>query len=164
MWGTMRALINLPLVVVLVPLFAIRQTTAKMTHQVSSQTRAHLLIAMRTEAFNYAKYSLYAQQTRRNGKGNLADIFEKAAETKRYEHFAVEAKLVGLVETEPENLKEAIQGESRDEVMYFDLAKEAATGGDVVAERHFDEFRRQAAEQRDELKAFLATLDSKNMN
>jgi|SRR5580765_6891708 len=152
----MRAPFYLLSLVLLASPFAIREATANKTHQVSSRMRAQLRIAMRTEAFNYAKYSLYAQQARRNGNNNLADIFEKAADTKRYEHFTVEAKLVGLVETESENLKEAVQGESRDEVMYFDLAKEAAGDGDALAERHFDDFRRKAAEQRDAFKALLS--------
>lgn len=140
----------------LASLFAIREARAKNAHQFSPRTRAHLRTAMRTEAFSYAKYLLYAQQARRNGNNALADTFEKAADAKRYEHFTVEAKLVGLVETESENLKDALQGESRDEVMYFDLAKEAAADGDALAERHFDEFRRKAAEQRDTFKALLS--------
>jgi rubrerythrin len=156
----MRVRFYLWLLLALAPLCAIRDTTAKRSHQMSSQTRTHLRTAMRTEAFNYAKYSLYAQQARRNGNDKLADLFEKAANAKRYEHFDVEAKLVGLVETEAENLKDAIQGESRDEVMYFDLAKDAVADGDALGERHFDEFRRKAAEQRDAFKAVLSNLDT----
>jgi rubrerythrin len=152
----MKAPFYLLSLILLASPYAIREATAKKAHHFSSRTRAHLRTAMRTEAFNFAKYLLYAQQARRNGNSSLADVFEKAADAKRYEHFTVEAKLVGLVETESENLKEAVQGESRDEMMYFDLAKEAAAEGDALAERHFDDFRRKAVEQRDAFKALLS--------
>jgi len=155
----MKVLFCLLLLVLLPSMFAIRDTTAQNKHRFSSQTRAELRIAMRTEAFNYLKYSLYAQKARRGGNDELANMFEKAADAKRYEHFAVQAKLVGLIDTEAENLKEAAQSESRDEVTYSDLAAEAAADGDALAERHFQDFSRRAGEQRGAFKAVLSKLD-----
>ena len=47
-----------------------------------------LSTAMHGEAFAYAKYLLYAEHARKSGNKELADLFERTANTERFEHFA----------------------------------------------------------------------------
>lgn len=65
---------------------------------------------MHGEAFAYVKYLLYAQQARQDGNKELADLFENTAKTERFEHFAEEAKVAGLVGMDADNLKRRDQG------------------------------------------------------
>ena len=84
-------------------------------------TIANLLTAMHGEAFTYAKYMLYAERARRQGHTELAELFENIAKEERLEHFAEEAELAGLVGTDVDNLRNAIEGESYEiEIMYRD--------------------------------------------
>lgn len=123
----------------------------------SKQTAEHLSTAMHGEAFAYTKYLLFAQQARENGNEELADLFEQAAKTERFEHFAEEAQLAGVVRNEASNLKDAIQGEAYEvNTMYFRFAKEAATKGDGAAAKLFEEIRQDEMKHRD---AFVAALD-----
>ena len=52
----------------------------------------------------YAKYSLYAKQAQRNGNVELATLFTKTANTERFQHFAEEAQLAGLLGSDADNL------------------------------------------------------------
>jgi hypothetical protein len=52
---------------------------------------------------------LFAELARKNGNKELADLFEKTANTERFEHFAEEAQLAGLVGSDADNLKDAIK-------------------------------------------------------
>ena len=52
------------------------------------KTMDNLSTAMQGEAFAYAKYLLYAEHARKSGNKELADLFEKTANTERFEHFA----------------------------------------------------------------------------
>ena len=47
---------------------------------------------MRDEAFADVKYLLYAEHARKNGHKELTEVFEKTANTERFEHFAEEAQ------------------------------------------------------------------------
>ena len=90
-------------------------TTEKITetHETFDQkTLDNLSTAMHGEAFAYVKYLLYAEHARKSGNKELADLFEKTANTERFEHFAEEAQLSGLVGNDADNLNDAIKGES----------------------------------------------------
>lgn len=53
-------------------------------------------------------------------------MFEKTANTERFEHFAEEAELAGLVGSDAENLRDAIKGESYEiDIVYFEFAGQA---------------------------------------
>src|ERR1019366_10440835 len=94
-------------------------------------TRENLVTAMHGEAFAYVKYMLFAEQARKNGNKKLADLFEKTADVERFEHFAEEAHLLGLVRGDIENLADAIKGESYEiETMYVEFARKAKLAGD----------------------------------
>ena len=158
--GLMKHRLFLAVLTLLVTLFACKHTGARWG-QLSSQTKKNLSTAMHGEAFAYEKYSLYASQARRNGNTELARVFEDAASTERLEHFAEEAHVAGLVKSDAENLKDAIEGESYEaDTMYREFAKEAAALGDNVAADRFEEIRHDEANHRDAFKAALAKLGS----
>jgi rubrerythrin len=126
----------------------------------SKATAEDLSTAMHGEAFAYAKYMLYAEHARQNGNEPLANLFENTAKTERFEHFAEEAKLAGLVRSDAENVKEAMQGESYEvETMYREFAEKAAAAGDQSAAELFSEIRGDEMKHRDAYKNQLAELD-----
>ncbi|MSP13595.1 MAG: rubrerythrin [Chloroflexi bacterium] len=108
-----------------------------------AKTRENLLAAMHGEAFAYVKYMLFAEQARKHGRKELADLFEKTAAMERFEHFAEEAELVHLVGDDDDNLLDAISGETYEvETMYREFADLAAAAGDLDAADRFAEVRR----------------------
>lgn len=112
----------------------------------NAETHEHLLQAMHGEAFAYARYLLFAEQARRNGRPALAELFERTAHTERFEHFAEEAELAGLVGSDEENLRAAIAGEAYEvETMYREFDERARVAGDQAAAERFAEIRQDEA-------------------
>ena len=141
--------------------FALGRTTAGVHPTFTKQTMDNLSTAMHGEAFAYAKYSLYAEHARKNGNKEIADLFEKAAKMERFQHFAEEAQLAGLVRSDAENLRDAMKGESYEvDTMYFEFAQQATKDGDKAAADRFEEVRRDEMKHRDAFKAALAALES----
>ena len=101
-----------------------------------------------------AKYlrmrSICCMRTRKSGNKELADLFEKTANTERFEHFAEEAELAGLVGSDAENLRDAIKGESYEiDIMYLEFAGQARAAGDTAAAARFEEIRHDEIGNRD---------------
>ena len=120
-------------------------------------TSENLSTAMHGEAFAFAKYMLYAEHARQNGNEELAKLFEESAKTERFEHFAEEARLAGLVGSNSENLNDAMQGESYEvETMYREFSEKAAVAGDKIVAERFEEIRRDEMKHRDAFKTALA--------
>lgn len=131
----------------------------------SQKTQDNLSTAMHGEAFAYAKYLLYAHQARQHGNVELANLFRKAANTERFQHFAEEAQLAGLVGSDADNLKDAIKGESYEvEAMYREFAERAAAAGDKSAADRFEEVRHDEMGHRDAFKAALEKMERKAAN
>jgi rubrerythrin len=125
------------------------------------KTLDNLFTAMHGEAFAYVKYLLFAELAHKNGNKELADLFEKTANTERFEHFAEEAQLAGLVGSDADNLKDAIKGESYEiETMYLEFAQKAKVAGDTAAAARFEEIRHDEMGHRDAFKVALAKLES----
>jgi rubrerythrin len=125
---------------------------------ISAATREDLLNAMRGEAFAYASYMLFAEVARRNGRAEIADLFEATARTELLEHFAQQAGLVGLVGTDADNLRSAIEGESHEiDVVYPSYAEHARAAGDGAVADRLEEIRR---DELDHLEAFREALES----
>jgi rubrerythrin len=123
----------------------------------NAQTQANLLTALHGEAFAYAKYMLYAEHARQQGRKELADLFEATARTELFEHFAEEAELAGLVGDDAANLREAIGGEAYEvDTMYRTFAEQAQAAGDNAAAARFTEVRQDETHHRD---AFTAALN-----
>ncbi len=130
-----------------------------------AQTLKNLYTAMRGEAFAYGRYLLFAEQAQRNGRPELAEVFEHAAYVERCEHFAQEAELAQMVGSDQVNLQKAITAESYDaDAMYADFARQAAEVGDKAAAARFADIRRDIGRQRDTFLAALRHLESSEQN
>jgi rubrerythrin len=135
---------------------ATAQKTTETQGTLNQKTLSDLSTAMHGEAFAYVKYLLYAEHARKSGKKELADLFEKTANTERFE-----AQLAGLVGSDIDNLKDAIQGESYEiDSMYLEFAQRAKIAGDAAAAARFEEIRHDEMGHRDAFKIALAKLES----
>jgi len=140
---------------------ATARKTTENQRNLAKTTSDNLSRAMHGEAFAYVKYLLYADHARKGGNKELADLFEKTANTERFEHFAEEAQLVGLVGNDADNLKDAINGESYEvDTMYLEFAEKAKIAGDAAAVDRFEEIRHDEIGHRDAFKIALAKLES----
>ena len=120
------------------------------------QTRQNILAAMEGEAMATARYMLFAEQARRNGRVELASLFEQAANAALHEHFAGLGALVGVVGVDDANLAASIDGERYEsETLYRRFAAEAKEAGDTAAAARFDELRKNG---RAHMTAFRAEL------
>ena len=125
------------------------------------ETMENLSTAMHGEAFAYVKYLLYAEHARKSGNKELAELFEKTANTERFEHFAEEAELARLVGSDADNLKDAIIGECYEiDSMYLEFAQKAKVAGATAAAARFEEIRHDEMGHRDAFKIALAKLQS----
>lgn len=144
-------------VIAAVGIFVLGRMTAEDHAPLSAKTAENLSSAMHGEAFAFAKYMLYAEQARKNGNEELANLFEKTARTERLEHFAEEAELAGFAGSDEDNLREAIKGETWEfDHMYPDFASQAKQAGDAAAAARFQEIREDEGRHRD---AFQSALD-----
>lgn len=156
----MKAAVSFALVAVAAVFFMMGRTTAQ-NSALHQQTLDNLSTAMHGEAFAYAKYNLYAQHARQSGNRQVAQLFEQTARVERFQHFAEESQLAGLVGSDSNNLKDAIQGESYEvNTMYPNFAKQAAALGDKAAADRFEEIRRDEMSHRDAFQSALKTLES----
>lgn len=138
---------------------AVAETTTQTHGTLKPQTVDNLSTAMHGEAFAYAKYLLYAEHARKNGNKELAELFEKTANTERFEHFVEEAELAGLVGSDADNLKDAIKGESYEiDAMYLEFAGQATAARDTAVAARFEEIRHDEMGHRDAFKSALAKL------
>lgn len=128
-----------------------------------TRTQEHLMTAMHGEAFAYAKYRLFAQAARAHGHPDLATLFEQTAETELGEHFAEEAGLAGLADSDIANLRDAVGGEAYEvDTMYRQFAEDARADGDEAAAARFAEIREDERRHRDAFAAALALLETAN--
>lgn len=145
------------LVFIATSFFMIGSAVARKESPLNKTTADNLSAAMLGEAFAYAKYMLYAEHARQAGNEELAKLFEASAKTERFEHFAEEARLAGLVGSDEDNLKDALKGESYEvETMYREFSEKAAAAGDKVTADRFEEIRHDEMKHRDAFKAALA--------
>jgi rubrerythrin len=150
------------IVIAAVAFFAIGRVTADTNRTLNQKTLENLATAMHGEAFAYAKYMLYAQQARQNGNTEVADLFEQAARTERFEHFAEEAELAKLVGSDRDNLNDAIRGESYEvNTMYSEFGRQAKDVGDNAVADRLEEIRHDEMRHRDAFKAALDKLELK---
>ena len=137
------------------------EKTAEPRGTLDQETMDNLSTAMHGEAFAYVKYLLYAEHARKSGNKELADLFEKTANTERFEHFAEEAQLAGLIGNDVNNLKDAIKGECYEiDTMYLEFAQKAKAAGDEAAAARFEEVRHDEMGHRDAFNNALAKLES----
>lgn len=124
----------------------------------SDSTRENLDAAMHGEAFAYLKYSLYAEQARREGHPEIGAVFDAAARQERTEHFAELAEIFGLAGSTSDNLADAVAGETHEaKVMYPAFAATARAEGRTDAAERFSEI---AADEQAHAQQFSSLLDS----
>jgi rubrerythrin len=129
---------------------------------VDKQTRDNLATAMRSEAFTYAKYMLFAEHARETGNPELAQLLEKTAKQELLEHFVEEAALAEVVRSDVDNLEDAIASESYGiESMYRDFAEQAFSAGDKAIGDRFEKIRHEEMKHRDAFKEALSKLAKK---
>ncbi|HZW54913.1 MAG TPA: rubrerythrin family protein [Nitrososphaerales archaeon] len=135
-----------------------RTLVEKGKRPLGEKTREHLLEAMHGEAFAYVKYMLFSEAAKKNGHAKLAELFEKTANVERFEHFAEEAELFGLVGNDEKNLEDSIDGESYEvTTMYKDFSEEAKAAGDLAVAERFSEIRN---DEKTHLAAYKSALES----
>jgi rubrerythrin len=153
------------LVVLGAGLFVLGRATADKHPALHAQTKANLSTAMHGEAFAFAKYTMFAEQARRNGNTELAELFEKTAKMEHLEHMREHAELAGVVGTDQENLKDAIKGENYEtQTMYPQFARQAKAVGDLAAAKRFEEVGRDEATHRNDFEHALTALRAKHEN
>ena len=146
-------------------LFMLGRATADKHPALHAQTKANLSTAMHGEAFAFAKYTMFAEQARRNGNTELAELFEKTAKMEHLEHMREHAELAGVVGTDQENLKDAIKGEDYEtKTMYPQFAKQAKAVGDLDAAMRFEEVGKDEARHRDDFEHALTALRARHEN
>jgi rubrerythrin len=133
--------------------------TMEATNGLHSATKEDILTALRTEAFTYARSMLFAAAARKNGRTEIADLFEATARTELEEHFATLADLAGIVGDDADNLRAAIEAESYEiEVMYPTFAEHAARAADTGAADTFAEIRRHEIDHLEALREALIDI------
>lgn len=141
-----------------------RIVEAQQQAKLNPKTKENLSTAMHGEAFAYAKYLLFAEQARKSGNPELADLFEKTAKVERMEHLREEANLAGIVGSNEDNLKDAIKGETYEvETMYPQFARQAKNAGDTAVADRFEEIRRDEMKHRETFQAELKKLETKSV-
>jgi rubrerythrin len=157
---TKYALLVLPLAAA--AFFLMGRMSAENHAQLNPKTAENLSNAMHGEAFAYVKYMLYADHARESGNEQLAELFTANANTERFEHFAEEAELAGLVGSDADNLRDAIKGETWEfEHMYADYAAQAREAGDTAVAARFEEIRQDEGRHRDAFQGALDKLQQK---
>jgi rubrerythrin len=123
-------------------------------------TQQHLLAAMHRAAYTFARSRLCAVQARHNGREQLAELFDEAADEAYFHHFAKEAELGKLVATEAENLHQLIEEETRDiDTVYRVFAAQADAAGDHDVAGCFREVAEHERRRRQGLLAAMRALD-----
>lgn len=140
---------------------AVTAAVAGQQQKRSSEVQKDLEVAMKGEAFAYAKYMLFAEQARAHGHADLATLFENTAKTERLEHFREHAALAGLISSsDADNLRDAIAGETYEtSKMYPEMAARAQKAGDRDAAARFAEIGKDESKHRDAFATMLAKLD-----
>lgn len=145
-------------------MFAAGRASVGSEAKLHAETMKNLESAMHGEAFAHAKYLLYAEHARKNGHPDVAEVFEKAANQERLEHFREEAELAGLVKSDADNLRDAIKGENYETTtMYLDFAAQAEKVGDKEAAERFNEVRKDELKHRNEFQSTLERLQRRSV-
>jgi len=125
-----------------------------------AQTNENVFAALHGEAFAHARYLLFAAAARKRGSDRLASMFEGIAAVELQEHFAELAELAGLVGTDADNLRAAIQDENGEvEWTYPKFADEARAAGEVAVAERFAEMAEDEREHEKTLEQALESLE-----
>jgi rubrerythrin len=124
----------------------------------SPRTKKNLTAAMECDALDAAKYARFAARARMDDDWELARAFQETADSDRTEHFAKEAEMEGLIVSSPENLRNAIDAETREVEMFTGFARQATEDDDLGTASVFEQISRDKAERRARFEAVLADM------
>ncbi len=124
----------------------------------SPRTKKNLTTATECDALDAAKYGRFAARARMDDDWELAKAFQATADSDRTEHFAKEAEMEGLVVSSPENLRNAIDAETREVEMFTQFARQATEDGDLGVASVFEQISRDKAKRRARFEAVLADM------
>jgi rubrerythrin len=137
--------------------FGLVSAGSALAGELSPRTKQNLEKAMHGEAYANLKYLTYAEIARKNGKPELAALFEVNANVEANEHFAREADALKLAKTNEENLLDAMAGEHYEySNMYKEFSKQAREDGDLAVANLFEQI---AADEGDHYSAYTAMKD-----
>ncbi|NLK34602.1 MAG: rubrerythrin family protein [Gracilibacteraceae bacterium] len=98
-----------------------------------SKTHANLMEAFAGESQANRKYTAYAKKAEAEGKLNAAKLFRAAADAETL-HALKELEVAGKIKSTAENLKDAVEGETREyKSMYPDFVTAANEEGNKAA-------------------------------
>lgn len=124
------------------------------------QTEQNVRAALHGEAYAHARYLLFAAAARRRGNHRLASMFEEIAAVELQEHFAELAKIAGLVGTDSDNIRAAIQDENLEvEWTYPKFADHARSARELAVAERFAEMAEDEREHEKTLEQALARLE-----
>lgn len=102
-----------------------------------SKTLNNLMAAFAGESQANRKYTAYSKKAETDGNVNAAKLFKAAADAETL-HALKHFEVAGKIQTTPENLKDAVAGETHEYTeMYPDFLKEAEAEGNKEAIRTF---------------------------
>ncbi|AFA47210.1 rubrerythrin family protein [Acetobacterium woodii] len=102
-----------------------------------SKTLNNLMAAFAGESQANRKYTAYSKKAEADGKINAAKLFKAAADAETL-HALKHFEVAGKINTTPENLKDAVAGETHEYTeMYPDFLKEAEAEGNKEAIKTF---------------------------
>lgn len=102
-----------------------------------SKTLNNLMAAFAGESQANRKYTAYSKKAETDGKINAAKLFKAAADAETL-HALKHFEVAGKINTTPENLKDAVAGETHEYTeMYPDFLKEAEAEGNKEAIKTF---------------------------
>lgn len=126
----------------------------------NAQTYENVVAGLRREAFAHARYLLFAAAARRGGDERLASMFEGIAAVELQEHFAELAELAGIVGTDVDNLRAAIQDENFEvEWKYPQFADQARAAGELAVADRFAEIAEDERAHEKTLEGALEQLE-----
>jgi rubrerythrin len=142
------------------PVAAASASGSHASGDVAASTKTNALTAMHGEAYAYAKYSAFAGQASRTGKTSLARLFTRTADVELSDHFAEEARIASLVDSDQANLNDAITGETTEATtMYPGFAAQATAEGCTAAADLFTEIAADEAVHAASYTSALASLN-----
>ncbi len=93
-----------------------------------------------------------------NNDWELAKEFQETADSDRTKHFVKRAELEGLVASGPDNLRNAIDAESKEVAQFAQFAREAAEDSDLALASAFEKISRHKTERCARFEAMLADM------
>ena len=124
----------------------------------SPRTKKNLMAAIECDAIDAAKYARCAALARKDDDWELAQAFQETADNDRTKHFPKEAELEGLIASSPDNLRNAIDSETKELKMFREFAHQANEDGDLRIASLFEEISRDKAERCARFEAVLADM------